>query len=126
MSARGIDRRRFWAEVAGVSALAGGMAALLRLDGGAAAAAAGETDLGGRRPFADDDPWNRNISREPVDPRSAALIRGIGLDRPLHPDFGTIYQGAPSGIPYVVVPGTQPRVPVRFRYADQSDPGPYP
>ncbi|MGA7501391.1 MAG: hypothetical protein WBX00_32055 [Isosphaeraceae bacterium] len=28
--------------------------------------------------------------------------------------------------PYVVVPGTQPKVPVKFEYADESDPGPYP
>src|SRR5262249_23738157 len=30
------------------------------------------------------------------------------------------------GIPFVVVPGTQPGVPMSFDYADQSDPGPYP
>ena len=82
--------------------------------------------LGGRRPFPDDDPWNQDISRLPVDPNSDALIRSIGLDKPLHPDFGTTYRGAPNGIPYVVVPGTQPLVPVRFRYRDESDPGPYP
>ncbi len=28
--------------------------------------------------------------------------------------------------PYVVVPGTQPKVPVKFAYSDESDPGPYP
>ena len=33
---------------------------------------------------------------------------------------------APNGIPYVVVHGTQPRVPVSFMYASESDPGPYP
>ena len=26
----------------------------------------------------------------------------------------------------MVVPGTQPKVPVKFEYADESDPGPYP
>ena len=57
---------------------------------------------------------------------SGRILRRIGLDKPLHPDFGTVYQGRPSGIPYVVVPGTQPRVPVKFEYADESDPGPYP
>jgi len=46
--------------------------------------------------------------------------------KPLHADFGTIYEGRPLGIPYMIVPGTQPRVPVRFSYADESDPGPYP
>ena len=34
--------------------------------------------------------------------------------------------GGTNGIPYVVVPGTQARVAVRFRYPDESDPGPYP
>jgi hypothetical protein len=83
-------------------------------------------DLGGRRVFPEDNPWNRDVSRDPVDPHSAAILARVGLGKPLHPDFGTVYQGVPNGIPYVVVPGTQPRVPVRFRYADESDPGPYP
>src|SRR5205085_2513425 len=59
--------------------------------------------LGGKRLFPDDNPWNQDISREPVDPNSDTLIASIGRDRPLHPDFGTVYQGAPGGIPYVVV-----------------------
>ena len=42
------------------------------------------------------------------------------------PDFGTVWDGAPNGIPYVLVGGTQPKVPVSFDYADESDPGPYP
>jgi hypothetical protein len=50
----------------------------------------------------------------------------MGLDRNLHPDWGTFYQGRPNGFQYVVVAGNQPRVPVRFEYADESDPGPYP
>jgi hypothetical protein len=82
--------------------------------------------LGGKRLFPADNPWNQDISREPVDPNSARLIASIGLDKPLHPDFGTVYQGAPNGIPYVVVSGKQPRVAVEFRYAGESDPGPYP
>lgn len=82
--------------------------------------------LKGRRPFPDDNPWNRDISQEPVDPNSDAIVETIGLAKSLHPDFGTVWQGAPSGIPYVVVDSRQPRVPVRFEYADESDPGPYP
>ncbi len=82
--------------------------------------------LGGRRPFLDDNPWNQDISQLPADPRSDILIRSIGEGKPLHPDFGTVYQGAPAGIPYVVVPGDQPKVRVRFQYKDESDPGPYP
>ena len=82
--------------------------------------------LGGRRIFPADNPWNKDISSEPVDSNSANLIASIGLDTALHPDFGTVYDGAPNGIPYVVVSGSQPKVPVRFEYADESDPGPYP
>src|SRR6185436_10493092 len=49
-----------------------------------------------------------------------------GLTKTLHPDFGTVWNGAPNGIPFVVVRGTQAKVPVTFDYADESDPGPYP
>ena len=76
--------------------------------------------------FPIDNPWNQDVSQAPLDPNSDALIGSIGLDRGLHPDFGTVWQGAPIGIPYVVVDGDQPRVPVTFEYADESDPGPYP
>lgn len=82
--------------------------------------------LEGRRLFPEDNPWNLDISAAPVDPSSDALIASIGLDRGLHPDFGTTWNGAPIGIPYTVVGGDQPRVPVSFDYADESDPGPYP
>jgi hypothetical protein len=82
--------------------------------------------LRGLRVFPSDNPWNENISERPVDALSDRILARIGLDKPLHPDFGTTYEGKPSGIPYVVVSGTQPRVPVKFDYADESDPGPYP
>lgn len=82
--------------------------------------------LGGKRLMPDDSPWNQDISRSPVDPLSDAILKRVGLSKPLHPDFGTVYRGAPNGIPYVVVPGDQPKVPVKFRYQDESDPGPYP
>ncbi len=82
--------------------------------------------LGGKRVFPPDNPWNVDVSGMPVDPNSDRLIASIGPDKPLHPDFGTVYQGAPSGIPYVVVPGSQPRTIVRFEYPDESDDGYYP
>lgn len=82
--------------------------------------------LKGRRLFPPDNPWNRDVSHDPVDPNSDAIIASIGVDKRLHPDFGTVWQGAPSGIPYVVVDSRQPRVPVQFEYPDESDPGPYP
>lgn len=73
------------------------------------------------------NPWNQDISRLPVDPNSVNLIASIGNSTGLHPDFGTVYEGAPIGIPYIVVSGTQPLVPITFnQYGSQSDPGPYP
>ena len=78
-------------------------------------------DLGGRQVFPPDNPWNQDISKSPVDPASDAMVASIGADTGLHPDFGKAY-----GIAYVVVPGDQPRVPVSFTYASESDPGPYP
>jgi hypothetical protein len=80
----------------------------------------------GKRLLPDDNPWNLDISKAPVDPNSARLVASIGLDKPLHPDFGTFLDGVPNGIPYVVVPGNLPKVPVKFFYASESDPGPYP
>jgi len=82
--------------------------------------------IDGQQVFPPDNPWNQDISGAPVDPNSAALIASIGLSTGLHPDFGTVWDGAPNGIPYVVVSGGQPWVPVSFDYADESDPGPYP
>lgn len=83
--------------------------------------------LHGRRPFPPDNPWNQDISNSPVDPNSANLIASIGVDAVLHPDFGTVWNGAPNGIPYIVVSGTQPPVPVSFSsYGGESNPGPYP
>ena len=83
-------------------------------------------DLQGFRPFPDDDPWNTPVDGDPVDPNSDALIASIGAATTLHADFGADWNGGPFGIPYVVVAGTQPRVPMTFDYADESDPGPYP
>lgn len=76
--------------------------------------------------FPPDNPWNQDISALPVHPNSANFLASMGLDTGLHPDFGTVWEGAPIGIPYVTVRGDQRRVPVAFDYADESDPGPYP
>ena len=93
--------------------------------GGQTPPASGGESLGGRRPFPDDNPWNTIITTNPVDPNSSALIASCGV-RNLHPDFGTVWDGAPNGIPYIVVHSGQAKVPVSFDYADESDPGPYP
>ena len=83
--------------------------------------------LHGKQVFPSDNAWNEDISNAPVDPNSATLIAGVGLNANLHPDFGTVWNGAPNGIPYVVVAGNQTRVPINFTaFGSQSDPGPYP
>ena len=82
--------------------------------------------LPARSVFPADNPWNRDVSQDPVDSSSDSLIASCGAGLSLHPDFGTVYGGVPWGIPFVTVQGTQPRVPVSFAYADESDPGPYP
>ncbi len=76
--------------------------------------------------FPADNVWNVRVDTLPADVNSNAYVTTIGGNKTLHPDFGTVYNGAPNGIPFVVVPGSQPRVPVSFDYADESDPGPYP
>ena len=83
--------------------------------------------LAGRQVFPADNWWNQDVSGAPVDSRSGQLIDFIsgrsatnpGAVRRLHPDFGP----PPYGIPYVVVSGDQPRLPVTFGYASESDTG---
>ena len=79
------------------------------------------------RIFPKDNPWNQRVDKLPVLPGSDAMVRGIGADQNLHPDFGAgLYDGAPIGIPYTTVSRRQKRVKVSFDYADESDRGPYP
>ncbi|HEX2121926.1 MAG TPA: hypothetical protein VHL59_09820, partial [Thermoanaerobaculia bacterium] len=70
--------------------------------------------------------WNVDIANAPVDATSAAYISFIGPTRGMHPDFGG-ESGDPAapiyGMPYVVVAGTQPLVPVTFEYDNESDAG---
>jgi len=76
--------------------------------------------------FPPSNPWNQPVDTAAVDPNSDAIVNLIGADKALHPDFGADWNGGPFGIPYVVVSGTQARVPVSFDYDQESDPGPYP
>jgi hypothetical protein len=74
-----------------------------------------------------DSYWHADVRGLPVHPKSATWVASAGATKSLHPDFGAgLYEGAPIGIPFVTVPGTQPKVPVTFGYDDESDPGPYP
>src|SRR5258708_26654761 len=89
----------------------------------AAPGGGGGAVLAGCPLFPADNPWNRDVSGDPVDARSDAYIGSIGPGRFLHPDFGS---DPTFGIPWTMVPGTQPRVPMSFDFDDESDPGPYP
>src|SRR5581483_2822642 len=69
----------------------------------------------GRRCFPEDNPWNRDVSHDPVDPNSSRIVNSIGSGNSVHPDFGDYF-----GKPYVVVPGDQRKVRVTFGYESQS------
>jgi hypothetical protein len=73
-----------------------------------------------------DNIWNTRVDTLPASPFSASYIGSIGNGTGMHPDFGTVWNGAPNGIPFVFVPAAQQRVAVSFTYADESNPGPYP
>lgn len=76
--------------------------------------------------FPADNWWNADVSAAPVDPHSASFINFIGAGAGLHPDFGGDSSPAPEiyGMVYVVVPGTQPLVPVTFvEFGGESDSG---
>jgi hypothetical protein len=84
--------------------------------------------LAGRQVFPLTNWWNADVSQAPLDPQSQAFIDWISGRTPqnptstrrLHPDFGP----PPYGIPYIVVSGSQPRVPVTFvSYGGESDAG---
>jgi len=82
--------------------------------------------LGNLQIFPADNPWNTDISKENTDPNSDIIIAGIGNEVHLHPDFGTVWENAPIGIPYNVIGKDQPMKSITFQYNSESDPGPYP
>ncbi len=77
--------------------------------------------------FPADNPWNQDISGSPTDPFNTQIIAAIASPG-IKADFGSgLWQGAPIGIPYIVVCGNQPKTMINFvDYGDESDPGPYP
>ena len=78
--------------------------------------------LAGNQLFPDDSPWNRRIDTAPIAGNSSTLVSSIGANRGLHPDFGTIYEGAYIGIPYTVLTGSAPLYNVVIdAYPDESD-----
>jgi hypothetical protein len=70
---------------------------------------------------------NQRVDALPVAASSDAIVRSIGLDDPMHADFGSgLYDGSRIGIPFDVVGRGTPRSSVRFDYADESDRVRYP
>jgi len=84
--------------------------------------------LGGPLPgplplFPSDNWWNQDISGAPLDSSSAAYIAFIGgTAKWVHPEFSAVAYG----MPYIVVPATQPKRTVIFRYDSESDQVGYP
>jgi hypothetical protein len=78
--------------------------------------------------FPADNYWHADISKLPVNARSAQWMAHMSPTRRLHPDFGPSYgaQPVPYGIPVTVVKGTHAKVTVRFTYASESDRVRYP
>lgn len=74
--------------------------------------------------------WNTPVVSLPVAANSTAIVNHIGASQTMHPDFGTVWEGAPIGIPYVAVPNAQAMLPIDFAslggWPGESDPGPYP
>lgn len=73
--------------------------------------------------FPDDNFWNTSVENLSVHSRSAAYIASIGAATPLHPDFGTVWDGSDIGIPFDIIPASQALVPITFEYFDESDLG---
>jgi len=110
-----------------VKPLVAALAAVVSALAGAAQAGA-PPQIAGCPVFPASNPWNQRVDTLPVAQDSAQLIASIGLDAPVHADFGSgLWDGHLIGIPYVVVHGRKtPKSRVRFDYADESDKGPYP
>jgi hypothetical protein len=89
--------------------------------------AAAAATIAGCPPFPAGFSTNQRVDALPVARDSAAIVRSIGLDDTLIPDFGSgQWEGSPMGIPYDVVGRHTKRSPVSFEYADESDRVRYP
>jgi len=103
-------------------------------DGDGDGALGGQNGSGGRGGNSDtctvfpvDSAWNQDVSGLPVHDNSDNFIAAIGVDDHVHPDFGTEWEGAPIGIPYVEVDSSTPLTDIQYvAYGDESDPGPFP
>jgi len=77
--------------------------------------------------FPENNIWNTKIDKLPVHPKSKNYINTIGSELKLKADFGSgFWDGAPIGIPYVLVGSNQEKLLVDFEYSDESDKSGYP
>jgi hypothetical protein len=114
---------RRWIAVAVAAAALAGCA----VPGAPTGPGAGVAAIGTCPMFPADSYWHAEVGALPLHPSSAAWTATIGTGRHVHADFGSgTWNGEPIGIPFTTVGAGQPRVPVSFDYADESDPGPYP
>ena len=86
-------------------------------------------NLGGCQIFPDDNPWNRDVSGDPVAENSATYLAQMSPNNAIHLDLGTTEEY--YGIPWTVVPAGQPMAIIEYGtdgadYSDESDPGPMP
>jgi hypothetical protein len=124
MSKKPVSKRRALSSVAlvllfGVGQVAGTM------PGSTSAALSPGPTIGGCPTFPADNPWNRAITSLAVHANSAAWLESVeAASNALHPDFGS---DPTVGLPYVIVPASQPGVKVRFDESPtESDGGKYP
>src|SRR6185436_4678569 len=65
--------------------------------------------------------WHADVRGLPVHASSSTWVNTIGASGRLKADFGSgLWDGGPIGIPYTVIPGSQPLVDVDLGY-DDSD-----
>ena len=78
--------------------------------------------------FPADNVWNTPITGLPVNADSATWLASMGAGSTDPPSrLRTVGQPKkPYGIPWEIVPAGTTYVPIKFTYASESDPGPYP
>jgi hypothetical protein len=105
------------------------IASLLALAAAAPMSVQAAPRIAGCPVFPASNPWNQRIDRAAVDPSSAQIIARQAAGHGIHLDLGITE--AEYGIPFSVVPKSQPLLPLTFgvggeNYADESDRGPVP
>lgn len=76
--------------------------------------------VGGCQMFPADNPWNKDVSNDRLDPLSPVYIAALPGNLSIFAD------SSGGGIPFNIVPAGQKKVPVEFKYWAHSDKGPYP